>query len=79
MADNEGDIVMETFVRPTSQARTTANRGLSGHRGALETMIPEVYIRRYPPAENSTAKTGEAEQKPRNERPKKLRAASRRK
>jgi len=79
MTLKEGEIVMETFVRPTTQARTTANRGLSGHRGALETMIPEIYIRRYPHSENSAAEAGETEQKPRNERPKKLRSAARRK
>jgi len=74
---------MDTFVRPPRAARIMTGRELAPHRGALETMIPAIYIRRFPNAADSdgrdTADTTQRAQKPKNARPRKPRAAGHRK
>jgi hypothetical protein len=74
---------METLVRPTRGARMLTSREPPARLGALETMVPAVYVRRFPVAtETATAETAESAavaRKPRNVRPRKPRNAGRQK
>lgn len=69
---------MDTLIRPSTAARARDRSGLPSHKGALETMIPDVYIRRFPPADTATVEQ-EPERKTRNARARRPRVGARRK
>jgi len=70
---------MDTITRPGTAARGRERTGLPSYKGALETLIPDVYIKRFPVNDSANSESTESDRKPRAVRSKRPRSDSHRK